>query len=70
MEASWIAGFSQEKLENYEMDMKTELDYEWGLDCARDERLEEGLERGREEKALETARNFKASGIAAEIIAR
>ena len=46
--------------------MKTEIDYEWGLDCAR----EEGREEGREEKALETARNFKASGIAAEIIAR
>ena len=81
-EACRIAGLSNEKLETYLLDMKTELDYEWGLDCARDEGLEEGLERGREEgleeglergreeKALETARNFKASGIAAEIIAR
>ncbi|MDY4563496.1 MAG: hypothetical protein SPD85_07810, partial [Candidatus Cryptobacteroides sp.] len=69
-EACRIAGFSDEKYETYLLDMKTELDYEWGLDCAREEGLEEGLERGREEKALETARNFKASGIAAEIIAR
>ena len=73
-EACRIAGFSDEKYETYLLDMKTELDYEWGLDCARDEGLEEGLKRGREEgreeKALETARNFKASGIAAEIIAR
>ena len=33
-EACRIAGFSNEKLETYLLDMKTEIDYEWGLDCA------------------------------------
>ena len=50
--------------------MKTELDYEWGLDCARDEGLEEGLERGREEGRVETARNFKCNGVPMELIAK
>ena len=73
MEASWIAGFSQEKLENYEMDMKTELDYRWEL---KQERLEgreegrmEGLEEGLKMKALETAKNLKTKGIDFSIIA-
>ena len=78
MEASWIAGFSQEKLENYEMDMKTELDYELGLDCAHEDGLKEGLEQGlirgreegREEGRVETAKNFKCNGVPLELIAK
>ena len=66
VEASWIAGFSQEKLENYEMDMKTELDYRWEL---KQERLE-GREEGREEGRVETARNFKCNGVPLELIAK
>ena len=66
--------------------MKTELDYEWGLDCARDEGLEEGLKRGREEGReegrmegreegreegrVETAKNFKCNGVPLELIAK
>ena len=71
MEASWIAGFSQEKLENYEMDMKTELDYRWELKQERLEGREEGRMEGREEgreegvkmKAFETARKMLADGL-------
>ena len=66
VEASWIAGFSQEKLENYEMDMKTELDYRWEL---KQERLE-GREEGREEGRVETAKNFKCNGVPLELIAK
>ena len=66
VEASWIAGFSQEKLENYEMDMKTELDYRWEL---KQERLE-GREEGREEGRIETAKNFKCNGVPLELIAK
>ena len=77
VEASWIAGFSQEKLENYEMDMKTELDYRWELKQERLEGREEGRMEGREEgreeglkmKALETAKNLKTKGIDFSIIA-
>ena len=66
VEASWIAGFSQEKLENYEMDMKTELDYRWEL---KQERLE-GREEGREEGRVETAKNLKCNGVPLELIAK
>ena len=73
VEASWIAGFSQEKLENYEMDMKTELDYRWELKQERLEGREEGRMEGREEgekmKAFETAKNLKTKGIDFSIIA-
>ena len=73
-EACRIAGFSDEKYETYLLDMKTELDYEWGLDCARDEGLEEGLKRGREEGReegrVETAKNFKCNGVPLELIAK
>ena len=72
-EACRIAGFSDEKYETYLLDMKTELDYEWGLDCARDEGLEEGLKRGREEGReegrVETAKRMKDKGIDCNIIA-
>ena len=73
VEACRIAAFSKEKYEAYILDMKTELDYEWGLDCAHEDGLKEGLERGREEgekmKALETAKNLKTKGFDFSIIA-
>ena len=73
-EACRIAGFSNEKYETYLLDTKTELDYEWGLDCARDEGLEEGLKRGREEGReeglVETAKNLKCNGVPLELIAK
>ena len=81
VEACRIAAFSKEKYEAYILDMKTELDYEWGLDCAHEDGLKEGLEqgliRGREEgreegekmKAFETAKNLKTKGIDFSIIA-
>ena len=73
VEACRIAAFSKEKYEAYILDMKTELDYEWGLDCAHEDGLKEGLERGREEgekmKAMETAKNLKTKGIDFSIIA-
>ena len=78
VEASWIAGFSQEKLENYEMDMKTELDYRWELKQERLEGREEGRMEGREEgreegvkmKAFETARKMLADGLSIDLIAK
>ena len=78
MEASWIAGFSQEKLENYEMDMKTELDYDWerdgeheGVDMGgRGHGHKRGREEGREEGRVETAKNFKCNGVPLELIAK
>ena len=73
VEACRIAAFSKEKSEAYILDMQTELDYEWGLDCAHEDGLKEGLERGREEgekmKAMETAKNLKTKGIDFSIIA-
>ena len=86
VEASWIAGFSQEKLENYEMDMKTELDYRWELKQERLEGREEGRMEGREEgrmegreegreegvkmKAFETAKKMLADGLSIDLIAK
>ena len=69
VEASWIAGFSQEKRQNYELDMRTELDYRWALKLERLEGREEGREQGREEGREESARNFKAKGFPVETIA-
>ena len=70
VEASWIAGFSQEKLENYEMDMKTELDYRWELKQERLEGREEGREEGVKMKALETAKKMLADGLSIDLIAK
>ena len=70
VEASWIAGFSQEKLENYEMDMKTELDYRWELKQERLEGREEGREEGEKMKAFETARKMLADGLSIDLIAK
>ena len=82
VEACRIAAFSKEKYEAYILDMKTELDYEWGLDCAHEDGLkegleqglkrgrEEGLEEGREEGRVETAKNFKCNGVPLELIAK
>ena len=74
VEACRIAAFSKEKYEAYILDMKTELDYEWGLDCAHEDGLKEGLERGREEgekmKAFETARKMLADGLSIDLIAK
>ena len=58
--------------------MKTELDYELGLDCAHEDGLKEGLEQGlirgreegREEGRVETAKNFKCNGVPLELIAK
>ena len=70
VEASWIAGFSQEKFENYEMDMKTELDYRWELKQERLEGREEGREEGEKMKAFETARKMLADGLSIDLIAK
>ena len=74
VEACRIAAFSKEKYEAYILDMKTELDYEWGLDCAHEDGLKEGLEqglkRGREEGLVETAKNLKCNGVPLELIAK
>ena len=70
VEASWIAGFSQEKLENYEMDMKTELDYRWELKQERLEGREEGREEGEKMKAFETAKKMLADGLSIDLIAK
>ena len=67
VEASWIAGFSQEKLENYEMDMKTELDYRWELKQERLEGREEGRMEGREE-GREEGRNQRSFEIAKKML--
>ena len=70
VEASWIAGFSQEKLENYEMDMKTELDCRWELKQERLEGREEGREEGEKMKAFETAKKMLADGLSTDLIAK
>ena len=53
---------------------KAEHDRISGLEYARQEGLEkghqEGLQEGRQEKTLEVAKNFKANGVAVDIIAK
>ena len=68
-EACEIARFNEEKLIKYEKDMYDERRLYGELEAARDEGMEKGLTKGREEGKLDAARKMLAAGIDAKVIA-
>ena len=64
-----IAGFPEDKRIKYEQEMNDEKRLRSEYNTARRMGMEEGLEKGREEARLESARKLKQMGVAAEIIA-
>ena len=78
----WISGFSEEKRIEYEKDMYDERRRQGELNAAKaDGRqegleqglrqgLEQGLEQGRRQANLQSAKNFKALGVAVDVIAQ
>ena len=64
-----IAGFPEDKRIKYEQEMNDEKRLRSEYNTARRMGREEGLEKGREEARLESARKLKQMGVAAEIIA-
>jgi len=61
--AGEIAGFSKEKRAKYDADMITERDYYNILETAKQEGEAKGEEKGRQEAALQIAKNMLASGM-------
>ena len=80
--ATRVANFTQEKYRKYKRDMRNERDIRYkceinfnngllkGREEGREEGLQEGVSKGRDEKALEIARNCKAIGMDAASIAK
>ena len=66
-----VAGFSEEKYNIYQANMKNERDIEYfakvkyqrGREEGREEGLEKGLEKGRKDEQLKIARNLIAAGL-------
>ena len=65
-----IAKFTKEEYDNYEESLKAYRDWKSMIHTAEYNGEQKGIEKGREEKAIEMAKILKAEGIAVSIIAK
>ena len=65
-----VAGFSEEKYNIYQANMKNERDIEYFAKVKYQRGREEGLEEGRKEEKLNLVKNFKKLGVSIEQIAK
>lgn len=74
LDACYIDDFAEDKLKTYQKDMYDEKRRIGELAAARENGLAEGMEKGieigRKESVIETAKNLKSEGISLEIISK
>jgi len=65
-----VSNLTKEELMLYERSLKEKWDYENVLAYAVQEAEEKGIEKGKLEEKLETARNLKAMSVSVEVISK